>query len=178
MKGRCLCGAVRFSLAGTGRGDPSRSMQVRGLRGIGRRRASCQALDRTQPGLPLKPGRCGTMTHDYKRNGTMTLFAALDVLEGKVIGCCMQRHRHQEFIRFLTTIEAAIPAGAHVRPAHERNAPDRHQRTPGGKRRSCGVPVKRNGSGLAIAPLEISHLFPATVRTVAIHWESGMGQQR
>ena len=74
-------------------------------------KSQIQALDRTQPGLPLKPGRCGTMTHDYKRNGTTTLFAALDVLEGKVIGKCMQRHRHQEFIRFLNAIEAAIPAG-------------------------------------------------------------------
>lgn len=66
-----------------------------------------QALDRTQPGLPIKPGRCGTMTHDYKRNGTTTLFAAL---EGKVIGQCMQRHRHQEFIRFLNAIEAKVSA--------------------------------------------------------------------
>jgi transposase len=74
-------------------------------------KSQIQALDRTQPGLPLKPGRCGTMTHDYKRNGTTTLFAALDVLDGKVIGRCMQRHRHQEFIRFLNTIEAQIPAG-------------------------------------------------------------------
>ena len=74
-------------------------------------KSQIQALDRTQPGLPLKPGRCGTMTHDYKRNGTTTLFAALDVLEGKVIGRCMQRHRHQEFIRFLNAIEAEIPAG-------------------------------------------------------------------
>ena len=57
-----------------------------------------------QPGLPIKPGRCRTMTHDYKRNGTTTLFAALDVLEGRVIGRCMQRHRHQEFIRFLNAI--------------------------------------------------------------------------
>jgi hypothetical protein len=71
-------------------------------------KSQIQALDRTQPGLPLKPGRCGTMTHDYKRNGTTTLFAALDVLEGKVIGRCMQRHRHQEFIRFLNAIEAEI----------------------------------------------------------------------
>jgi transposase len=69
-------------------------------------KSQIQALDRTQPGLPLKPGRRGTMTHDYKRNGTTTLFAALDVLEGKVIGRCMQRHRHQEFIRFLNAIEA------------------------------------------------------------------------
>src|SRR5947207_14027444 len=69
-------------------------------------KSQIQALDRTQPGLPIKPGRCGTMTHDYKRNGTTTLFAALDVLDGKVIGRCMQRHRHQEFIRFLNAIEA------------------------------------------------------------------------
>jgi hypothetical protein len=66
--------------------------------------------DRTQPGLPLKPGRCGTMTHDYKRHGTTTLFA-LNVLEGTVIGRCMQRHRHEEFIRFLNTVERAVPAG-------------------------------------------------------------------
>ena len=69
-----------------------------------------QALDRTQPGLPMKKGRAGTMTHDYKRHGTTTLFAALNVLDGTVIGCNMQRHRHQEFIRFLNTIEAQVPA--------------------------------------------------------------------
>jgi transposase len=69
-----------------------------------------QALDRTQPGLPLKKGRCGTMTHDYKRNGTTTLFAALSMLDGRVIGDCMPRHRHQEFIRFLKKIDAETPA--------------------------------------------------------------------
>jgi hypothetical protein len=74
-------------------------------------KSQIQALDRTQPGLPLKRGRCGTMTHDYKRNGTTTLFAALDVLEGRIIGRGMQRHRHQEFIRFLNAIEARVPAG-------------------------------------------------------------------
>jgi transposase len=74
-------------------------------------KSQIQALDRTQPGLPLKKGRAGTMTHDYKRNGTTTLFAALDVLNGKVIGRCMQRHRHQEFIRFLNAIEREVPAG-------------------------------------------------------------------
>src|SRR5438309_7245997 len=74
-------------------------------------RSQIQALDRTQPGLPLKAGRCGAMTHDYKRNGTTTLFAALDVLDGRVIGRCMQRHRHQEFIRFLNAIEREVPAG-------------------------------------------------------------------
>jgi transposase len=72
-------------------------------------KSQIQALDRTQPGLPMKKGRAGTMTHDYKRNGTTTLFAALDVLEGKVIGRCMQRHRHQEFIRFLNAVERAVP---------------------------------------------------------------------
>ena len=72
-------------------------------------KSQIQALDRTQPGLPMKKGRAGTMTHDYKRCGTTTLFAALDVLDGRVIGRCMQRHRHQEFIRFLNTIEAEVP---------------------------------------------------------------------
>jgi hypothetical protein len=62
-------------------------------------KSQIQALDRTQPGLPMKKGRAGTMTHDHKRHGTTTLFAAFDLLEGKVIGRCMQRHRHQEFIR-------------------------------------------------------------------------------
>jgi transposase len=74
-------------------------------------KSQIQALDRTQPGLPMKKGRAGTMTHDYKRHGTTTLFAALNVLEGTVLGRCMQRHRHQEFLRFLNTIEANVPAG-------------------------------------------------------------------
>jgi transposase len=74
-------------------------------------KSQIQALDRTQPGLPLKPGKCGTMTHDYKRNGTTTLFAALNILDGTVIGRCMRRHRHQEFIRFLNAVERAVPAG-------------------------------------------------------------------
>jgi len=69
-----------------------------------------QALDRTQPTLPIKPGKAQRMTHDYKRNGTTTLFAALDVLDGKVVGRCMQRHRHQEFIRFLNAVEKTVPA--------------------------------------------------------------------
>jgi transposase len=72
-------------------------------------KSQIQALDRTQPGLPIKKGRCGTMTHDYKRNGTTTLFAALEILQGKVIGQCYQRHRHQEFLRFLRTIDAEFP---------------------------------------------------------------------
>src|SRR5882672_7390961 len=72
-------------------------------------KSQIQALDHTQPGLPMKPGRAGTMTHDYKRNGTTTLFAALNILDGTVIGRNMQRHRHQEFIRFLNAIEAQVP---------------------------------------------------------------------
>jgi transposase len=85
-----------------------------------------QALDRTQPGLPLKKGRCGTMTHDYKRNGTTTLFAALNVFDGAVIGRCMQRHRHQEFIRFLNTIEAAVPAGKLIHVILDNYATHKH----------------------------------------------------
>ena len=72
-------------------------------------KSQIQALNRTQPGLPLKKGRCGTMTHDYKRNGTTTLFAALDLLEGKVIGDFHQRHRHQEFLKFLRRIDREFP---------------------------------------------------------------------
>jgi transposase len=77
-------------------------------------KSQIQALDRTQPGLPIKPGRCHTMTHDYKRHGTTNLFAALSVLDGTVIGRCMQRHRHLEFIRFLNAVErqAGIPRPA------------------------------------------------------------------
>ena len=73
-------------------------------------KSQIQALDRTQPGLPLKRGRAGTMTHDYKRNGTATLFAALSTLDGKVISLCQQRHRHQEWLRFLRLLDHATPA--------------------------------------------------------------------
>jgi len=73
-------------------------------------KSQIQALDRTQPGLPIKKGRAGTMTHDYKRNGTTTLFAALNMLDGKVIGTCMKRHRHREFVNFLKLIDKSTPA--------------------------------------------------------------------
>jgi len=72
-------------------------------------KSQIQALDRTQPSLPLKKGRCGTMTHDYKRNGTTTLFAALELAEGRLIGTCMSRHRHQEWIKFLKLIDQQTP---------------------------------------------------------------------
>ena len=72
-------------------------------------KSQIQALDRTQPSLPIYPGRCGTMTHDYKRNGTTTLFAALELAEGRLIGTCMPRHRHQEWIKFLQQIDDQTP---------------------------------------------------------------------
>src|SRR5476649_716389 len=89
-------------------------------------KSQIQALDRTQPGLPMKKGRAGTMTHDYKRTATTTLFAALDVLQGKVIGRCMQRHRHQEFIRFLNAIEATVPARKFVHVILDNYATHKH----------------------------------------------------
>ena len=89
-------------------------------------KSQIQALDRTQPGLPMKKGRYGTMTHDYKRHGTTTLFAALDVLGGKVIGRCMQRHRHQEFIRFLNLIEAEVPPGKIIHVILDNDAAHKH----------------------------------------------------
>jgi transposase len=89
-------------------------------------KSQIQALDRTQPGLPMKPGKCATMTHDYKRNGTTTLFAALSVLDGTVIGRNMQRHRHQEFIRFLGTIERQVPAGKVIHVILDNYAAHKH----------------------------------------------------
>jgi transposase len=91
-------------------------------------KSQIQALDRTQPGLPMKKGRAGTMTHDYKRNGTTTLFAALNVLDGTVIGRNMQRHRHQEFIRFLNAVEAQVPAGKLIHAIVDNYATHKHPR--------------------------------------------------
>lgn len=89
-------------------------------------KSQIQALDRTQPGLPMKKGRAGTMTHDYKRNGTTTLFAALNVLDGAVIGRNMQRHRHQEFIRFLNDVERQVPAGKVIHAVLDNYATHKH----------------------------------------------------
>jgi len=89
-------------------------------------KSQIQALDRTQPGLPMKKGRLGTMTHDYKRHGTTTLFAALNVLDGTVTGRNMQRHRHQEFIRFLNAIEAKVPAGKIIHAIMDNYAVHKH----------------------------------------------------
>jgi len=87
-------------------------------------KSQIQALDRTQPGLPMKKGRCGTMTH--KRHGTTTLFAALDGLDGRVIGQCMARHRHQEFLRFLNKTNREIPAGRELHLIVDNSATHKH----------------------------------------------------
>lgn len=89
-------------------------------------KSQIQALDRTQPSLPLKPGRAGTMTHDYKRNGTTTLFAALEVATGTVIGQCLPRHRHSEFLTFLKTIDSTVPAGLQVHLILDNYATHKH----------------------------------------------------
>src|SRR6202050_1794682 len=90
-------------------------------------KSQIQALDRTQPSLPIKPGRAGTMTHDYKRNGTTTLFAALDVLTGSVIGQCLPRHRHTEFLKFLKTIDQEVPDELGVHLICDNYATHKHQ---------------------------------------------------
>jgi transposase len=89
-------------------------------------KSQIQALDRTQPGLPMKKGRLGTMTHDYKRHGTTTLFAALNVLDGTVIGRNMARHRHQEFIRFLNAVNAELPANKTIHVILDNYAAHKH----------------------------------------------------
>ena len=89
-------------------------------------KSQIQALDRTQPSLPMKPGRAGTMTHDYKRHGTTTLFAALNVLDGTVIGRNMHRHRHQELVRFLHAIEVQVPAGKVIHAIIDNYAAHKH----------------------------------------------------
>jgi transposase len=91
-------------------------------------KSQIQALDRTQPGLPMKKGRGATMTHDYKRNGTTTLFAALDTATGEVYGLCQQRHRHQEWLRFLRMIDQTVPAGKEIYLICDNYATHKHER--------------------------------------------------
>jgi len=91
-------------------------------------KSQIQALDRTQPGLPLKRGRCGTMTHDYVRHGTTTLFAALNVLEGTVIGECFKRHRHEEFLSFLRHLDRQTPLGLDLHLVVDNYAAHKHPR--------------------------------------------------
>lgn len=89
-------------------------------------KSQIQALDRTQPGLPMKRGRCGTMTHDYKRNGTTSLFAALNILDGTIISTCQPRHRHQEWLKFLKLIKASVPADKDVHLICDNYATHKH----------------------------------------------------
>jgi transposase len=89
-------------------------------------KSQIQALDRTQPGLPLKKGRCGTMTHDYKRNGTATLFAALNTLDGTVISMCDERHRHQEWLKFLRVIAQVTPPEKEIHLIADNYATHKH----------------------------------------------------
>ena len=91
-------------------------------------KSQIQALDRTQPTLPMNRGRNGTLTHDYKRNGTTTLFAALNVAEGKVIGRCMAKHRHQEWLKFLTVLDTETPAGLDLHLIVDNYATHKHPR--------------------------------------------------
>jgi transposase len=91
-------------------------------------KSQIQALDRTQPGLPLKKGRCGMMTHDYKRNGTTTLFAALELAEGKVVGQCYSRHRNQEFLKFLNRLDQEFPGRVQLHLVMDNYGTHKHPR--------------------------------------------------
>ena len=91
-------------------------------------KSQIQALDRTQPGLPIKKGRCGTMTHDYKRNGTATLFAALNALEGEVLSMCDDRHRHQEWLKFLRAIDDVIPQDKQIHMIVDNYSTHKHEK--------------------------------------------------
>ena len=106
-------------------------------------KSQIQALDRTQPGLPMKPGKCGTMTHDYKRNGTTTLFAALNILDGTVVGRCMPSHTHKEFIKFLNAVERAVRPGRISMPSPITTPPTSIPRSSGGS------PITRAGSSIS-----------------------------
>jgi transposase len=103
-------------------------------------KSQIQALDRTQPGLPMKKGRAGTMTHDYKRHGTTTLFAALDVATGKILGECMSRHRHQEFLRFLRRIDRYTPKSLDLHVVVDNYATHKHPKVIEWLRRHTRVP--------------------------------------
>ena len=127
-------GCASFTLSN----DPRFAAKLRGVAGLDvdppahaivlsiDEKSQIQARDRTQPGLPMKKGRCGTMTHDDKSNGTATLFAALDVLEGRVIGRCMRHHRHQDFIRFLNAVDAEVAARKSVHVILDNSAAHKH----------------------------------------------------
>jgi transposase len=114
-----------------GQEDSAGHFQPSVLRGLvlsADEKSQIQALDRTQPGLPIKKGRCGTMTHDYKRNGTATLFAALNALEGEVTSMCDDRHRHQEWLKFLRAIDDVIPQGKQIHMIVDNYSTHKHEK--------------------------------------------------
>ena len=115
-------------------------------------KSQIQALDRTQPGLPIKPGRCQTLTHDYKRHGTTTLFAALSVLDGTVIGRCMQRHRHVEFIRFLNAVEREVAADKPIHVVLDNYATHKHPKSLPSRRRGCWLGWRATRAGAFTSP--------------------------
>jgi transposase len=98
-------------------------------------KSQIQALDRTQPSLPIYPGRCGTRTHDYKRKGTTTLFAAIELMEGRLMGTCMPRHRHQEWIKFLNLIDEQTPAERDLHLIVDNYSTHKHPKVKGGLKR-------------------------------------------
>jgi transposase len=128
-------------------------------------KSQIQALDRTQPGLPMKKGRAGTMTHDYKRHGTTTLFAALNILDGTVIGRCMQRHRHQEFIRFLNAIETQVPAGKIVHVILDNYGAHKHPKVRAWLERHPGNRAKFSRSRKAPTPSPAGSALTCSLRT-------------
>jgi hypothetical protein len=125
-------------------------------------KSQIQALDRTQPGLPMKPGRAGTMTYDYKRHGATTLFAALNVLDGTVIGHNMKRHRHQEFIRFLNTVEAQVSKQKPIHAIVDNYAPTNIRRC------AYGLPGIRAGPSTS----------PRLLRPGSMRWRGSLQRSR
>src|ERR1700683_1696333 len=129
-------------------------------------KSQIQALNRTQPGLPMKKGRCGTMTHDYKRNGTTTLFAALEILQGKVIGECHERPRHQESIKFLRRLDAEFPGDIPLHLIMDNYGTHKHARVQGWmKRHPRFVPhfVPTSSSWLNLVERWFGHLDSKTI---------------
>ena len=130
-------------------------------------KSQIQALQRSQPGLPMKPGRAGTMTHDYKRHGTTTLFAALNVLEGTVIGSCLARHRPQEFRKFLNLLDAETPPDVEIHAIVDNYATHKHPAIQRWRRRHPRFHlhvVPTSASWLNLVEVSFSHLTTEQVR--------------
>ena len=139
-------------------------------------KSQIQALDRTQPGLPIKKGRCGTMTHDYKRNGTTTLFAALDTLRGKVVGECHSRHRHQEFLKFLRRLDLEFPGKVPLHLVMDNYGTHKHERVKQWLKRHPGFvphPKISKVSCLRAAAFQAvtSHMQPTASQAPAWPWD-------